>query len=123
MQANIESTVIVREVGEDEMRVLNKRYRNKDKPTNVLTFSYPLEKMWVKNIEHDEYELLVCFAVGQAEASSRQVEWRDYLALLLIHAFLHACGLDHENSCEEAKTMNRLEKEILVETGFQLMEW
>lgn len=91
-----------------EVRTLNKDYRHKDAPTNVLTFSYATE-----------HDIALCLEVAQAEAQQRGAALRDYVALLLTHAFLHATGLDHERSEAEAVQTQLDEKAILQEAGFE----
>jgi probable rRNA maturation factor len=99
--------VAIKCVSKKEINRLNKQYRKKDNVTNVLTFSYGDE----------EHDVALCLAVAKREASERKIELRDYVALLLVHAFLHVCGMDHERSSEEQEEMEREEKKILSETG------
>lgn len=94
-------------VSREEIRALNKHYRRKDKPTNVLTFSY-----------EDEHDVVLCLEVAEAEAQGRGMALRDYAALLLTHAFLHATGMDHEQSEEEAVVTQQAERKILQRAGF-----
>jgi len=106
---NLENQKItVKCVSEKEIRRLNKQYRMKDCATNILTFSYG-------NKEHD---VALCRAIAKREAGERKAELRDYTAWLLVHAFLHVCGMDHERSDEEAGEMQAMENNILSEMGF-----
>ncbi len=93
----------------EEITRLNVQYRNKDAPTNVLTFSYG------SDAEHD---IALCMDVATEEAKERGITLRDYVALLVAHAFLHVCGVDHEESEEEALHMQTLERKILLSSGF-----
>lgn len=86
---------------------LNKQYAGNNKPTNVLTFSY--------DASHD---IALCTDIAQKEARGRGISYRDYAALLLAHAFLHAVGFDHEASEAERRQMQQAEERILKETGF-----
>lgn len=104
--------VNVRVVSEDEIHALNKKYRGKDYVTNILTFSY----------DH-EHDVAVCLEVARQEAKERRVSERDYVAWLLVHAFLHATGMDHERSEEEARSMEKAEREILEQAGFPVISW
>lgn len=99
--------VVVRVVDEQESRRLNFGYRSIDSPTNVLTFNY-----------EDSHDIALCLLVAEREASERGAAWRDYVARLLVHAFLHAAGFDHERSEEEARRMHQAEKAILPRAGF-----
>ncbi len=105
--SHADDEVTVKIVSEDEIRRLNKEYRQKDAPTNVLTFSY--------GAEHD---VAVCWSVVEREAGERDSTVRDYAALVLVHAFLHVVGMDHERSSEEAEKTHEAEQEILKRAGF-----
>jgi probable rRNA maturation factor len=99
-----------------EMRRLNKRYRGKDADTNVLTFSYRQDSR--KTLPYDEHDVVLCLPVAKREASERGEVLNRYLAWLLVHAFLHAVGMDHEQSADGAKQMHRAESDILAHCGF-----
>src|SRR3989344_5866569 len=64
-------------VDEAEIRSLNQRYRGKDAPTNVLTFSYG---------EGQGHDIALCMSIALSEAADRKADIRDYAALLLAHA-------------------------------------
>ncbi len=114
-----DETVNVSAVSAEEMRTLNRDHRGKDKPTNVLTFSYGGWQEAIDNgEEEDEHDVVVCLEVAQAEAKARGMDYAHYVALLLAHAFLHVCGLDHELSAEEATRTEHLEEEILQACGY-----
>lgn len=100
--------VVVRSVDEQESRRLNKEYRNKDEPTNILTFSYG----------DGTHDIALCLPVTEAEASDRGIARRDYVALVVVHAFLHVAGMDHERSDKEAQATWRAEQAILNQAGF-----
>lgn len=100
--------VNVRFVSKEEIQRLNAHYRGKDKPTNVLTFSYD-----------GEHDVAVCLEVAEGEARERGVRRRDYVARLLTHAFLHATGMDHERSAQAARQMEAAEAEILKRCGYR----
>lgn len=108
-----DETVNIKCVSPAEMRTLNRQYRGKDTTTNVLTFSYG------PACEVASHDIALCLPVAQKEASERGVSLRDYVALLLVHAFLHAAGMDHERSYEEARDTEQAERKILQAAGFQ----
>lgn len=95
-------------VSKKEIQEMNKKYREKDAPTNVLTFSYD-------EMDHD---VALCMDVANKEADERGVSINNYVALLLVHAFLHVLGMDHEKSVEEEDATIALEQKILSECGF-----
>lgn len=106
--------ITVSPVSPDEIRSLNRTYRQHDTVTNVLTFSYkPIPG--TSEITHD---VVVCLPQAEAEAQQQAVPLRDYVAWLVVHGFLHALALDHERSSEEATLMKSLETTILEEHGF-----
>lgn len=113
-----DATVTVRVVSRVESQRLKREYKEVDQPTNVLTFSYdPLPGQGEEEAAHD---IALCLEVAQEEATERGVILRDYIAWLLVHAFLHATGMDHELSAAEARAMQVLEKKILTEAGFRV---
>lgn len=109
-----DETVNIKCVSPAEMRTLNKQYRGKDAPTNVLTFNYG-------PVGHEvaSHDIALCLSVAEREASERGVSLRDYVARLLVHAFLHATGMDHERSYEAARDTEQAERKILQAAGFQ----
>ena len=100
----------------EEGRTLNRLYRGKDKPTNVLTFSYPAddEEEMHKTIRAD---IVFCSEVLQQEASEQKKSLVDHAAHLVIHGVLHAQGYDHEDEVA-AIEMEALETRIMAGLGF-----
>ncbi len=103
----VDDIVSIQCVDEQEMQTLNARYRGKHAPTNVLTFSY-----------ESEHDIAICMEVAKREANERNVDIRDYTALLVVHACLHAAGLDHDRSPEEADRTREYERIVLAACGF-----
>jgi len=99
-------------VSEDEIRHLNQHYRQRDQSTNVLTFTY----------DTSEHDIVLCMDVAVREADGRNTSMRDYVALLLVHAFLHATGMDHEESQAAAAATHKLERKILTQCGLAVAE-
>jgi probable rRNA maturation factor len=97
-------------VTEEESHRLDKTYRKKDRPTNVLTFDYAHEPV-------AEADIAVCTAVLVREAAEQKKTFRSHLAHMLIHATLHAQGWDHATDAE-AEEMEALEAKILKKLGF-----
>ena len=110
------SEVSVRVVSLDEMRELNRDYREKDKPTNVLSF--PAGP--VTGMPEDEPLLLgdivVCASVVHEEAAAQKKTDTDHWAHMLVHGTLHLLGYDHEAD-HEAAAMEALETRILTTHG------
>jgi len=97
-------------VGDQRMRALNRRYRGKDRTTDVLAFA-------MREAPHSSAGLLgdvviaVPAAARQAKQGQRSLD--EELTVLLIHGILHLCGYDHERSEKEARRMHRRERMIL----------
>jgi probable rRNA maturation factor len=101
----------IRFVNQAEAHDLNLFFRGFDKPTNVLTFSYPTQG---KSIEAD---IVLCLPILRAEAKEQQKSLVAHLAHLLIHGCLHAKGYDHLKP-KDVKQMEALEINILQSLGF-----
>lgn len=97
-------------VNDSYIRALNKRYRDNDKPTDVLSFSY------INLIDLKNSGLIgeIYISVPTAEMQAKEYKWKleNELCKLFVHGFLHIFGYDHESD-EDYKKMVRLEEEIL----------
>ncbi|WP_159991049.1 rRNA maturation RNase YbeY [Pelistega ratti] len=102
----------LRFVEKEEAIALNKAYRSKDYPPNVLTFEYGVDELGT--IRGD---IVICLPILQEEAKQQHKTLKQHTAHLLIHGVLHALGYDHMTE-EEAEEMEALEIEILKEAGF-----
>ncbi len=89
---------------DEEIQKLNKQFRNKDKPTDVLSF--PLED--APNTPLGSIVISIDTAKKQAQKHSHSVE--EEIKLLFIHGLLHLLGYDHEIDNGE---MREKEKEII----------
>ena len=89
------------------IRELNRRYRNRDTPTDVLSF--PLADEVCPDLLGD-----VVISVDTLRRQARQCKRSvaDELLRLLIHGILHLLGYDHEVSPAEAKRMRKAEREM-----------
>jgi probable rRNA maturation factor len=105
----------VRVVGPAESRRLNRLYRGKDKPTNVLSFPASPEEHALCGSLGD---LAICAAVVAAEALEQGKERTAHWAHMVVHGVLHLHGFDHERP-RAAHAMERLEVEILGGFGYQ----
>jgi len=104
----------VRVVDEAEIQDLNQRYRNKPKPTNVLSF--PFEDP--PGVVSDELgDVVLCAPVVCREAEEQGKELFAHWAHLLVHGILHLLGRDHQTD-EEAGEMEREEVRILAGLGY-----
>jgi len=91
------------------VRVLNKRDRQKDRPTNVL--SYPSgERAFLGDI-------VLARQTVWREAKQQKKSPADHVAHLVVHGTLHLLGYDHETSDADAERMEALERRILKRLG------
>lgn len=104
----------LRIVDSDESQSLNHQYRQKNNPTNVLSF--PSELPDGLPFLHLG-DLVVCAPVVEREAKEQQKSSQDHWAHMLVHGTLHLMGFDHIDD-SEAEIMEALEIEIL--SGFQI---
>jgi probable rRNA maturation factor len=90
------------------LRALNRDFRGKDKPTNVLSFPSG-EKAYCGDIA-------LAYGVTNAEAKAEKKKFADHAAHLVVHGVLHLAGYDHER-LKDAKVMEPLEVKILKRLG------
>jgi rRNA maturation RNase YbeY len=102
-------------VGERRMQGLNRRYRGKDRTTDVLAFALqesPLpHPLPFKPAILGDVVIAVPTAARQAKQGQRSLD--EELTVLLVHGILHLCGYDHERNETEARRMHRRERKIL----------
>lgn len=98
----------IRIVGEAESRTLNRQYRGKDKPTNVLSFQGEAGVLG---------DLVICAPLVAREAAEQGKTARAHWAHLVVHGCLHLQGYDHEHE-PDAKAMEAREIRILKRLGF-----
>lgn len=121
----------VRIVGLAESRRLNRDYRRRDKPTNVLSF--PVADALAPPVPRRRGaaargsraalrrplgDLVVCGAVVRAEAREQAKPLRAHWAHLIVHGTLHLVGYDHERE-RDARRMERREIGVLRRLGFR----
>ena len=105
--------VAVRVVDADEIRTLNRLYRDQDKATNVLSFPAGNMDGLPAEISRSLGDVVVCASVVAAEASEQGKALPDHWAHMLVHGTLHLLGFDHEIEVE-AVEMESLETRILA---------
>jgi len=105
---------------DDVVHQLNLEFRNKDKPTNVLSFA---------NIDSDDFEvylqetdiielgdIIVALETLQNEAILKNISLFAHFSHLFVHGILHLFGFDHQND-DEAEEMENMEVLILQKLG------
>ena len=106
---------------DDRIHQLNREWRDRDKPTNVLSFPM-LERTDLVHLDPDgPPEMLGDIALAHEtcarEAAEKGVSLADHAAHLLVHGFLHLAGHDHEISDADADAMELLEVKALALMG------
>ena len=78
-------------ISKNEIKNLNRVYRSKDAPTDILSF--PLEK--------NSGEIVICKQIAKLKSVNFNYSIRKYLCLLVIHGLLHLKGLSHGAKMEQ----------------------
>ncbi len=94
---------------DEEIHALNKEYRNKDKPTDVLSFTID------EYIDDMHYlgEIIISYETAQRQAFEQNVSLEQELTRLIAHGIIHILGYDHELSKEEEKIFFERQEELL----------
>ena len=107
---------------DDEVHTLNKQYRQKDKPTNVLSFPMvqaDLLETITQNSDDGEVllgDIILAHGVCVAEAAERGISVEDHAMHLMVHGTLHLLGYDHMGD-DEAEAMEEIERQALATLG------
>ena len=114
--------VSVRLTSDDEVHVLNRDYRQKDKPTNVLSFPMiqpDLLPSIAANSDDGEVllgDIVLAHGVCAAEAAEREVTIEAHAQHLIVHGMLHLLGHDHMND-GAAEAMEAIERDAMTALG------
>lgn len=110
-----EYVVSVSFANEKEMQTLNRRYRGKNRATDVLSFEQPQDERvpLVKGVRFLG-DIVVCTPIAKKQAREHNHPLEIETLVLLTHGILHLLGFDHEKSATQAKLMQRLESKVLT---------
>ena len=91
-------------VNQEEIRALNKQYRDKDKETDVLSFGF----MGEEKFPGDDMvgQIFLCPEIANKQAMERKGLVKEEMEFLLVHALLHVFGMDHESQTDFQKMFN-----------------
>ncbi len=106
----VEGDLVVLLTDDAEVQDLNQRFRDKDRPTNVLSF--PAAESAFPHLG----DVVLGFVYCAAEAQGQGKALSDHLSHLVVHGVLHLLGRDHEDEAE-AEEMEAEEREILASLG------
>jgi probable rRNA maturation factor len=115
-QLKTSGEISIRIVDRIEMTQLNFTYRQKNYPTNVLSFPADLPEA-IRSAHPLLGDIIVCAEVVNHEAEEQHKPLTAHWAHMIVHGVLHLLGHDHEND-EEAIAMESLEIAIMQELGF-----
>lgn len=121
LQRSLMIEVSVRLTDDAEVQTLNHQYRQKDKPTNVLSFPMVQPDLLEGLANSDDGEVLLGDIVLARETCAREAEeksvaFADHATHLIVHGTLHLLGYDHQGDFE-AEAMEALERAILATLG------
>ncbi|WP_086609024.1 rRNA maturation RNase YbeY [Erythrobacter donghaensis] len=104
-----------------EVHTLNREWRERDKPTNVLSFPM-LEREELKVLAPEGPpemlgDIALAYETCAREASEKGITLEAHATHLIVHGLLHLAGHDHVDSDEQAEAMEALETAILAKLG------
>ncbi|KTT72448.1 rRNA maturation RNase YbeY [Sphingomonas endophytica] len=114
--------ISVRLATDEEVRTLNHQYRDKDKPTNVLSFPMvqaDLIDSVTQNSDDGEVllgDIVLAHGVCEREAAERNIPAADHFSHLVVHGCLHLLGYDHMTD-DEGDAMEQIERDALADLG------
>ena len=106
---------------DEEIHTLNRDWRGRDKPTNVLSFPM-LERAQLLTLSDDGPpvmlgDLALSHDTCAREAAQKNLPLEAHAAHLIIHGLLHLAGHDHVHSDDEAEAMEAMEIAALAKLG------
>jgi probable rRNA maturation factor len=122
IQAAAHVEVSVRLTSDEEVQVLNRQYRGKDKPTNVLSFPMvqpDLLETVSQNSDDGELllgDIVLAHGVCAAEAEEHGIAIEHHFSHLVVHGTLHLLGYDHMTD-DEGDAMEEIERAALAALG------
>lgn len=108
-------------VDDDQIQLINKQYRHKNAPTNVLSFPFiegadrSISQVPVKELG----DIFISLETAAREAKEFNQTFHQRMTWLLLHGMLHLQGYDHEKSEKDEQLMNTKEQELLDQIQIQ----
>lgn len=105
-------------VNDETIQAMNKEYRGKDKPTDVISFAY----LDVTEYEQEEGDVITGDIFISVETAEKQAKEKNHsrqreMEILFVHGLLHCFGFDHNTDEEEAE-MEKWAKKIIDPDSF-----
>ncbi len=97
-----------------QIQIVNRDYRNRDYPTDVISFAYRDSEFPVPEEEFEELgDIYISLEKTEEQAAHYEVTFQQEFRRLLVHGILHLLGYDHEISPEEERRMEEMEDRVL----------
>ena len=113
---HLPGTVNVLVTNSAELRSLNRRFRKKDKPTDVLSFPSP--RVSANEVRRSAGDLAISFDIARGNAKKLGHSVSDEVKILVLHGILHLAGFDHErDNGEMARREIRLRRQLKLSSG------
>ena len=122
LEAGIVVEASVKLAADAEVKALNAAYRNKDEPTNVLSFPM-FDAALIETVGRADGgeallgDIVLAHGVCAREAGAKGVDIATHAAHLIVHGALHLLGYDHETGDVEAEAMEEAERRALAAIG------
>lgn len=120
MEELTEGEISITFVNNEEIQELNLTYRDKNQPTDVLSFPmYEADQVEIETFEDEPLllgDIIISIPKAKEQAEEYNHSFERELSFLLVHGFLHLLGHDHEDEGSEGEMFARQE-EILAKHG------
>lgn len=113
-ESNDQVEMVIRIVDAPESQQLNRDYRGKNRPTNVLSFPFESPPEVALPLLGD---LVICAPVVSTEARQQNKTLEAHWAHMVVHGTLHLLGYDHQDD-QQAQLMEDKERQILQTLNF-----
>ena len=100
-------------VDDKKIHEINRDYRKKDKPTDVISFAY-LESEYIPNMQTVIGDIFISHETAERQAQEKSHSLEKEMAVLTTHGLLHLFGFDHQND-EQENEMEHFAKLIISE--------
>lgn len=100
-------------VKKEEIKKLNKKFRGKNKATDVLSFEINEPFGMAQGGEKVFGEIVICPEIVKENSKKYCVTYKTEMLRMFIHGILHLCGYDHEKSKKEEKIMEEKQEKYL----------
>lgn len=100
-------------VSDKRIKELNKIFRDKNQPTDVLSFPYEPDQYDYLETENFLGDIVISLETAQKQATENSLTLENEIKQLILHGILHLCGYDHETDDGEMNTKELILREKL----------